>query len=169
MIGGTVEYNCNKCGSSNTLKISAIVSGGTSHGHSTSSATTVGVVDGNLAVAGTKGSAYTTMKTELAKKLAMPTQRTESWIFYGLFIGGGFAWTGGAIVGFLGVMIFNSAIGFISALIAAVCIFSHCVKHYRNSAKNNEKYNRLEYPQAKAKWNLGFYCHRCENVFVPQS
>lgn len=164
-----MEYNCNKCGSSNTQKISAIVSGGTSHGHSTSSATTVGMVDGNLAVAGTKGSTYTTMKTELAKKLAMPTKRTESWIFYGLFFGGGFAWIGGAIAGFIGVMIFNSAIGSISALIAAVCIFSHCVRHYRNSAKNNEKYNRLEYPQAKTQWNLGFYCHRCENVFVPQS
>ena len=164
-----MEYNCNKCGSSNTQKISAIVSGGTSHGHSTSSATTVGMVDGNLAVAGTQGSTYTTLKTELAKKLAMPTKRTESWIFYGLFFGGGFAWIGGAIVGFLGGMIFNPTIGVILALIAAVCMFVHCIKHYRNSAKNNEKYNRLEYPQAKAQWDLSFYCHRCENVFAPQS
>lgn len=163
-----MEYSCKKCGSSNTQKISAIVSGGTSHGRSTSSSTTVGMVDGSLGVAGTQGSTNTTMRTELAKKLAMPTKRTESWIFYGLFIGGGFAWVGGAIAGFLGVMIFNSAVGAISALIAGVCIFFHCIKHYRNSAKRNEKYNKDEYPDAKAQWNLSFYCHRCENIFVPQ-
>lgn len=163
-----MEYNCNKCGSSNTQKISAIVSSGTSHGRSKSSATTVGMVDGRLGVAGTRGSTSTTMRTELAKKLAMPIKRTESWIFYGLFIGGGFAWVGGAIAGFLGVVIFNSAIGAISALIAGVCIFLHCIKHYRGSAKRNEQYNRVEYPDAKAQWNLSFYCHRCEHVFVPQ-
>ncbi|MDN4053131.1 hypothetical protein QPK32_08575 [Massilia sp. YIM B02763] len=109
------------------------------------------------------------METELAKKLAMPTKRTESWIFYGLFFGGVFAWIGGTIIGFLGGLIFNSTIGVISALIAATCIFFHCLKHYRNSAKNNEKYNRLEYPQAKEQWNRSFYCHRCENVFAPRS
>jgi hypothetical protein len=27
------------------------------------------------------------MQTELAQKLAMPTTRTESWIFYGVLIG----------------------------------------------------------------------------------
>lgn len=164
-----MEYNCNKCGSVNTQKISAIVSGGTSHGHSTSRATTVGVVDGNLAVAGTQGTTSTTTKTALAQKLTMPTKRTESWIFYGLFIGGGFAWVGGAIVGFLGVMIFNSAIGAISAFIAAICIFIHCMKHYRDSAKRNAKYNELDYPNAKRQWDLSFYCHRCENIFVPKS
>jgi uncharacterized membrane protein len=109
------------------------------------------------------------MKTELAEKLAMPTRRTESWIFYGLFFGGGFAWLGGAIFGFLGVMIFNSAVGAISAIIAAVCIFFHCVKHYRDCAKRNAEYNRLEYPEAKARWSGGFYCHRCEHVFIPRS
>jgi heme O synthase-like polyprenyltransferase len=163
-----VQYNCNKCESSNTQKISAIVSGGTTHGNSTSNATTVGIVDCGLAVAGTRGSTNTTMKTELAKKLAMPTKRTESWMFYGVFIGGGFAWIGGAIVGFLGVMIFNSAIGAIAALLAVLLIFIHCVKHYRNCAKRNEKYNTVEYPNEKAQWDLGFYCHRCENVFIPK-
>jgi len=169
-IGGmSVNYNCNKCGSGSTQKISAIVSGGTSHGHSTSNATTVAMVDGGLAVAGTRGSTNTITKTELAKKLAMPVERTESWVFYSLFFGGVFAWIGGAIFGFLGVMIFNSAAGAISAIAASVCIFFHCVKHYRESAKRNAKYNRLEYPGAKKQWNLGFYCHRCENIFVPES
>lgn len=164
-----MNYNCTKCGSGNTQKISAIVSSGTGHGHSTSNATTVGMVDGSLAVAGTRGSTNTTMKTELAKKLAMPTRRTESWIFYGLVFGGVFAWIGGAIVGFLGLMIFNSAVGAISALVAGVCIFFHCVKHYRESAKRNAQYNKIEYSGAKKQWNLGFYCHRCENIFVPEN
>lgn len=164
-----MEYNCNKCGSGNTQKISAIVSGGTSHGHSTSRGTTVGMVDGSLAVAGTQGSTNTTIKTELAQKLSMPTKRTESWIFYGLFIGGGFAWVGGAIIGFLGAVIFNSAIGAISALIAGVCIFLHCMKHYRDCAKRNAEYNKIDYPNEKVQWDLGFYCHRCENVFVPKN
>lgn len=163
-----MNYNCTKCNSGNTQKISAIVSSGTSHGHSMSSATTVGVVDGSLAVAGTRGSTNTTIKTELAKKLAMPTRRTESWILYGLAFGGVFGWIGGAIAGFLGVVIFNSAVGAILALAAGVAIFFHCVKHYRESAKRNARYNKIEYSDAKKQWDLGFYCHRCENVFVPE-
>jgi hypothetical protein len=164
-----VEYNCNKCGSSSTQKISAIVSGGTSHGHARSRATTVGMVDGGLAVAGTSGSTKTTMQTELAQKLAMPTRRTESWIFHGVLIGGALAWVGGAIAGFLGAMVVSAGFGVILGLVAGVWTMFYCVKHYRDGARRNVQFNRLEYPQAKEQWSLGFYCHRCENVFIPRS
>jgi hypothetical protein len=28
-------------------------------------------------------------------------------------------------------------------------------------------YNRDVFPEAARNWENGFYCHRCENVFVP--
>lgn len=164
-----MDYDCNKCGSSSTQKISAIVSSGTSNGSSTSRGTTIGMVGGDLAVASTNGSTSATMKTQLAEKLAMPIKRTESWIFYGIFFGGGFGWISAMVVGFLGGVIINPGVGVFLGLIAGVAMFLHCMKHYRNSAKRNVQYNKLEYPQAIEKWNSGFYCHRCEHVFIPAS
>jgi hypothetical protein len=163
----SVNYNCGKCGSGSTQKISAIVSGGTSHGHSMSRATTVGMVDGNLAVANTQGSTNTTTTTALAQQLAKPARRTESWIFLGVLVGGVSAWAGGWIAGFLGGVLVSPHVGLMLGLIAAAWLFFASIKHYRVIAKRNAEYNKLEYPSAIQRWNLGFYCHRCEHVFVP--
>src|SRR5260370_19425020 len=107
-----------------------------------------GTVGGNAAFGVTSSTTNTQTQSNLAKKLS--AQRKKPTIL--LLVGFGF-------LILLGWGIFGKILG---TLCAAGLGYYGFILFTKNTA-----YNTAVLPGLLAQWNQSFYCHRCENVFVP--
>ena len=171
-----MDLNCPKCKSENTQKITSIVAAGTTHTTGTTSSTSIGTTGTAVGVSTSRGSVSATSTTELARKLAEPTKKYDGYI---------------AILACLSPFVFILSFmvgGYIAfeilwfrydpyasfhwmPVILGSPIFVWTMKFiyrkwepYRLARK---AYNENEFPVIHKNWNEGFYCHRCENIFVP--
>lgn len=162
-----MELNCPKCKSENTQKITAIVDSGTTHSRGKTTSVGVGSVGGRMAVGSSTGTTNTTHKTALAQKFPTPSKRPEGYIVKFVF--------GTLLVGSLGYFLLTSItnthgglFSIILGLIAYGVTGKFLLQFLKNKSDANKAYNETVYPQEQRAWDNGFYCHRCENVFVPE-
>jgi hypothetical protein len=168
-----MDLKCNSCGSDNTQKLSAIVSRGTTHGYASTTASSVGVVNGALATSSTVASTHTTSSTDLAQKLTWPQKLSERWLLKSLILGGGAGFICFQISMGIGFWIRSKSdiLAYLSLIIGhgfGAYLFIRTLWKNRAAAKRNAIYNKEEYPHKIARWQKSFYCHRCENVFIPR-
>jgi len=137
-----INLNCPSCGGENTQKLSSIHDAGTSHG-TTQSVGFVGGRGGGNGFGGMTSSSGTTFsQTSLAKKLAPPKKKmTAKIIFLGVVVTLGTLWT--VVIPFI-------------AIPASIYFY-----------RKNKAFNTIEYPKLMEPWLKQYYCHRCENVFIP--
>lgn len=154
-----LDLSCPKCGSDRTQKITSVVSGGTSISTSHSSGIGFGAVGGTTAVFATGSTTHGHQQTVLAQKLAQP-QRTSMLKFWGLVLVAAVLATIPAV--FLGSLGFN--------FLALVVLIALQIWFWRWAVKRAAMlldYNKNVYPRDIVTWSKGYFCHRCESVFVP--
>lgn len=155
----TLDLSCPKCGSEQTQKITSVVAGGTSISSSRTSGVGVGAVGGTTAVFATGATTRGHQQTVLAQKLAQP-QRVSMLKFWAL-----------ALVAAVLAMIpavFLSEMGF--NFLALVALIAMQIWFWRWAVKRSSMlldYNENIYPRDIVTWRKGYFCHRCESVFVP--
>ena len=142
------ELNCPKCSSDNTQKLSAIVDGGTSHSRSQSVGSVGGSFGGRAGFGMTSSTTNTQTQTTLAKKLSAPRKKATVLLLIGFFFLICFVWA-----------ILPKFVGLLGALALGYYAFTRF--------KKNSAYNTDVWPGLFKTWEESFYCHRCENVFVP--
>ena len=143
-----MDFNCPKCSSDNTQKISSIVEAGTTKTTGTTQSVGVASVRGGLGVGTSVGTINATSKTALATKLASPVKQ-NSFVFYVLMVS----------IPFLIVVIFPWYLGYPLAGFIGWMLFQ--------KADKAKTYNREVFPGLLSNWQSSFYCHRCDNSFIP--
>lgn len=167
-----LDLKCPHCGSEHTQKITSIVDAGTtSHsGRTTGHTTGAGMVNGKIALmSGTTTSTTSgTSTTALAASLGQPSERPV--------LGMAWTWFRYSFAGFLLFVVLASTVldwifpGFGKSswpmLVAFLSIIAFAVKCFFD-AVSNKKWNADEYPGLSYRWMNGYFCHRCENIYVP--
>lgn len=162
-----MDLTCPKCRSENTQKITAIVDSGTTHSRGTTTSVGVGSVGGRLAVGSSTGTTNTTHKTALAQKFPTPSKRSEGYVVKLVL--------GTVVIGSVAYAILTSVTnthgGFFDLVLGALAYGvtgKLLLGFLKRKADANKVYNETVYPQEQRAWEHGFFCHRCENVFVPE-
>lgn len=144
--------NCPSCSSDQTQRLSAIVDSGTSHTRGTSVGGFSGVGVGAGGAAGFGGMSHSVTnsvtKSNLATKLSAPVRKPEKRLYA---IGA--------------VLILISFSGFHAVLLTLLLLVSGAFLIYKGT--RNGAYNRGELPLLHSRWSNSFYCHRCQNVYLP--
>lgn len=116
-----------------------------------------------MAFGSSTGTTKTTHKTALAQKFPTPRKRSEGYVFSSLVLT---AIISAVILGFFGV---NSEFFFVIEAIACFGLVGNWMfKRGKKKSEENKTYNQTVFQQELNVWENGFYCHRCEAVFVPQ-
>jgi len=151
-----VDLNCPKCNSENTQKITAIIDSGTTHSHGTSTSQ-----------AGTVSSSAT-HRSVLVRKLSAPSKYSRAYIIVKFLFKNFLSFPAAAfladVFGKAGTDQYKILI-MLSILGPTICLFFLQLKKELIIAK---QHNENVYPQQIHTWKNGFFCHRCENVFVPR-
>lgn len=167
-----LDLKCPHCGSDHTQKITSIVDAGTTqHSGTTSGYTTgTGMVDGKIAfMSGTTTSKTRgTSKTALAMSLEQPKEKPV--------LGMAWEWFRYSFAGFMLFVIAGATVldwifpGFGNKswpmLVAFLAVIAFGVKCFFD-AVSNKTWNSEEYPSLIHRWTNGYFCHRCENIYVP--
>lgn len=162
-----MDLNCPKCNSENTQKITAIVDSGTTHSRGTTTSVGVGSVGGGLAYGGSTGTTRTTHTTALAQRFTKPKKRSEGYVLSSVFLTLIASWLSAALIGpIIGSK--NEFVVFLEALICLVVFGRLIFRWQKNKSEKNKEYNRNSFPEEIETWSNGFFCHRCEAVFVPK-
>jgi hypothetical protein len=158
-----MDLNCPKCKSESTQKITAIVDSGTTHTHGRSTSVGVASTGRGLGVGTASTTSSSVSKTTLASKLARPIERKKVYPILGTILLG---WIPASLLSSM----FGS--GFFAGLIT-ICAYAGTAyllfNFLKKKAVEAKTYNTTIYPNLIHEWQNGFFCHRCENVFVPQS
>jgi hypothetical protein len=155
-----LDLSCPKCGSDHTQKITSVVSGGTSISTSHSSGVGFGAVGGTTAVFATGGTTHGHQQTVLAQQLAQPQPPVPIWRFWAaILVLSVIALVPAAILDGMG---FNF-LSMVALVAAPVWLWRWAMKR----AAVLLDYSKNVYPNAIASWSKGYFCHRCESVFVP--
>ena len=145
--------NCPACSSDQTQRLSAIVDGGTSHtrGSTVGGFSGVGIGAGGAAGFGGMSHSVTNSvtKSTLATKLSAPARRPEKRLY-----------AIGAVLVLLSFSLFH-----LFFLLGLLFMAGGGLLIYKGT--KNGAYNRTELPGQKARWSSSFYCHRCQNVYLP--
>ena len=171
-----MDLSCPKCKSENTQKITSVVSSGTTHTTGTTSSTSVGTTGTTVGVSTSRGTVSATSTTDLARKLAEPTKKYEGFIRVllcaflfilpvSLVIGGYVAYE---ILWFeMDPWAKFHTAGWVFGIIPFFWLMNLVYKKWEPYRMARKAYNQNEFPELHKRWSEGFYCHRCENIFVP--
>lgn len=145
--------NCPSCSSDQTQRLSAIVDSGTSHTRGTTVGGFSGVGVGAGGAAGFGGMSHSVSnsvtKSTLATKLSAPVRRPEKRLY-----------AIGAIL-----ILFSFSMFSLSILFALLLLAGGALLIYKGT--QNGAYNRNELLHLHSRWSSSFYCHRCQNVYLP--
>ena len=145
--------NCPSCSSDQTQRLSAIVDSGTSHTRGTSVGSFSGVGVGAGGAAGFGGMSHSVTnsvtKSSLATKLAAPARRPEKRLYA----------IGAALI------LFSFSFFHLLFLLGLLMLGGGALLIYKGTL--NGAYNRNELPHLHSRWSSSFYCHRCQNVYLP--
>lgn len=145
--------NCPSCSSDQTQRLSAIVDSGTSHTRGTSVGSFSGVGVGAGGAAGFGGMSHSVTnsvtKSTLATKLSAPARRPEKRLYLA-----------GALMILFSFSFFHTLF-----LLGLVLLAGGALLIYKGT--QNGVYNRTELPHLHSRWSSSFYCHRCQNVYLP--
>lgn len=165
-----MNLDCPSCKSEQTQKITAIVDNGTTHSRGKTVSTGVGSVGGKFALGSSVGTTNTTHKSELAAKLSAPKKLSEGYVLGAMF----YVIVIAIVSSQLFILISNRAGWFLILLeivffvVAFLATSYFVIKAKKQKSNENKKYNSTEYVRLFDLWANGYYCHRCENIFVPQ-
>lgn len=161
-----MDLSCPKCKSDSTQKITAIVDNGTTHSTGRSSSVGIATTGRGFGVGSAVTTSSSVSKTALATKFARPKPKPKVYpiagtIFLMLLVG----WIPSSVVAsILGGGTFAGLIGFLTFGGTSYLLFKFLAK----KALAIKEYNTNLYPRLLHDWENGFFCHRCEAVFVPQ-
>lgn len=189
-----MNYNCCKCGSDQTQKLSAIYASGTSHNHTT--ALTSGIIMQNTGAVGGLSATTSTSSTSrslLADRLAPPQRLTfdpsasnpGGCLIIVLAIATTFAiataidhtfflreeW----ITGWMGssdpvkIAVDHPEVCFVISLFGGLAALMGIARGIRNKSRKFDTYNEAVYEPAMKEWKKKFYCHRCDTIFKPDA
>lgn len=171
-----MDLSCPKCKSENTQKITSVVSSGTTHTTGTTSSTSIGTTGTAVGVSTSRGTVSATSTTELAKKLAEPTKKYDGFLAILLCLSPFVFFLSAAIGAYIAFEIlwfrydpwasFQTAPMILSA-IPFCLIMKFIYKKWEPYRMARKAYNENEFPAVHKRWSEGFFCHRCENIFLP--
>jgi hypothetical protein len=155
-----LDMSCPKCGSDQTQKITSLVAGGTSNTVAHTSTVGVGTVGSSVAVYSSGGTTRGSQQTELAKRFVQPRKKVVAPVLGFLIDFVVWGWIPAALVYAFGSGFF-SAVTFMATLVMVW-------RWSKKRADRNTHYNVNVYPNEAATWDHGFFCHRCDTVYIPE-
>lgn len=156
------------CRDDKIQKASAIYAAGTTHGVSTNQMRGAAIgLNGGVAIGGGTTRSFKQSQTILGRRLSPPARPTREKRYYTLCGFGvvGFGVAGGAAVD--GSMDTGQTIlGQQLLVVCAVCLILAIYLYVQSSMVFRR--DCAEYEEGIADWREAYYCHRCDETFIPE-